>query len=94
MGYHQKQHGAAEARRAHNPEGPRSKRGVAITRGSNPPSALYFFLSWEVYMVHWVQKFVYCWVLGGSWFRVIILPASVTLIIFQVEIVPVNEIFK
>lgn len=45
-------------------------------------------------MVHWVQKFVYCWVLGGSWFRVIILPASVTLIIFQVEIVPVNEIFK
>ena len=24
-----KQHGAAEARRAHNPEGPRSKRGVA-----------------------------------------------------------------
>jgi hypothetical protein len=25
-----KQHGAAEARRAHNPEVPRSKRGVAI----------------------------------------------------------------
>ena len=24
-----KQHGAAEARRAHNPEDPRSKRGVA-----------------------------------------------------------------
>ena len=28
--YNPQQHGAAEARRAHNPEGPRSKRGVAI----------------------------------------------------------------
>ena len=33
LNHSNKQHGAVEARWAHNPEGPRSKRGVATTYG-------------------------------------------------------------
>ena len=68
-GHYQKQHGAVEARRAHNPEGPRSKRGVAISRSSNPPPDLFFFSSWNVYCGKNIGL--------GLKFRVTILPHTI-----------------
>ena len=51
-----KQHGAAEARRAHNPEGPRSKRGVA---SSSRLSDLTFslFLALSSYYLNFIELY-------------------------------------